>query len=161
MDPKAEWLPGRAGVDGEHLVTVRIVGLSLRWLQATTAQFSREVIRRAEIVHMKVQVDLLLLRSRRPLRLRAIGGVLDAQHPLAINHTLCHASSRCTTPPRRPAQNLLSLSMSLASMTMTRRTIFTLTSRSSRRCEVSQVRHTSGTLAATTSPGHPQLAILS
>ena len=117
-------MPGRAGVDGELLVTVRVVDGSSRCLQTTTAELCRQDVCRVEVVHVQVKVHLLLLRSGRPLGLHVIGRMLDAQHPFAADHD---ASSRVVTPPKRPAQNLLSLSMSSASMTMTRRSIFTLT----------------------------------
>ena len=44
MDPEAEGMPSRAGIDSEHLVAVGIVGRSGGGLQLTPSEFDRQTI---------------------------------------------------------------------------------------------------------------------
>ena len=86
VGPEAEWVTGRAGVDSEHLVAVRVVCGTARCLEEPADQSDGLLSCGVDVVDMKVEVDLLLLAANWPLRWDVARGVLNADDPFAIDH---------------------------------------------------------------------------
>jgi hypothetical protein len=86
VNPEAEWMAGRTRIDGEHLIAVRVVGWSRWCLKLTPSEFDRSPIGRLQVVHMQVDVHLLLLETRRPIRCHMVRGELHAHDPLAVDN---------------------------------------------------------------------------
>lgn len=83
---ETEGVPRRAGEDGEHFVTVRVVGWLARGLELVRAEGDCALTSLLNVIHVQVKVHLLLLGTGRPLRGYMVRRVLDAYHPFAVNH---------------------------------------------------------------------------
>lgn len=74
---------------------------------------------RFEVPDPKIEVNLLLGRTVRPVGWDVVGRKLDPDPGLPSTKTMCQLSSTSTVPPRILAQKLLSAVKSAASNTTT------------------------------------------
>jgi hopanoid biosynthesis associated radical SAM protein HpnH len=85
VGPETERMPGGAGVDGEPLGAVGIVGGRARGLEQVTTQCQRPSACLLQVLDVQVEVHLLLLTTSRPLRPDVVRGPLHTHDPLAVD----------------------------------------------------------------------------
>jgi len=86
VDPEAERMAGRTGMDGEHLIAFWVVCWSRCGLKLTPSEFERQPIGSLKVVHMQIEVHLLLLGTGRPIRCHMVRGKLHTHDPLVADH---------------------------------------------------------------------------
>src|SRR5581483_10463147 len=97
-------MSGRAGVDGEHLVSVRVVhGFACR-LEKAAAERDGALAGSLDVIDVQVEVDLLLLCAGRPLWRDVVWRALNPHDPFAIDHdavpivVTMHGAAKQTCP---------------------------------------------------------------
>jgi hypothetical protein len=85
MASEAEWVAGGTGINDEHLIAVGIIGWSPCVLKLTPSELNRQPSGRLQVVYVQVEMHLLLLGTRRPVRCHMVWGMLYPHDPVAVD----------------------------------------------------------------------------